>query len=68
MIRKVRFNETAYNLDSFSQTSEIYNQNQRAKVEGRPTINLQSVLISNGITGISTWVILVPLYITLFWL
>ncbi|KAK0467717.1 peptidase S10 serine carboxypeptidase [Desarmillaria tabescens] len=34
--------------------SEIYDQNQIAKVEGRPTLNLQSVLIGNGITDIST--------------
>lgn len=32
--------------------SEIYDQNQIAKKEGRPTINLQSVLIGNGNTGI----------------
>ncbi|KAK0231348.1 peptidase S10 serine carboxypeptidase [Armillaria fumosa] len=34
--------------------SEIYDQNQIAKAEGRPTLNLQSVLIGNGITDIST--------------
>ncbi|KAG1863717.1 Alpha/Beta hydrolase protein [Suillus subluteus] len=34
--------------------SEIYDQNEIAKAEGRPTINLQSVLIGNGITDIST--------------
>ncbi|KAG0698855.1 Alpha/Beta hydrolase protein [Suillus ampliporus] len=34
--------------------SEIYDQNQIAKAEGRPTINLQSILIGNGITDIST--------------
>ncbi|KAH8829976.1 Alpha/Beta hydrolase protein [Flagelloscypha sp. PMI_526] len=34
--------------------SEIVDQNERAKVEGRATINLQSVLIGNGITDIST--------------
>ncbi|KAF8164869.1 Alpha/Beta hydrolase protein [Crassisporium funariophilum] len=34
--------------------SEIYDQNQVAIREGHPTINLQSVLIGNGITDIST--------------
>ncbi|TFK43077.1 Alpha/Beta hydrolase protein [Crucibulum laeve] len=34
--------------------SEIYDQNQLAMEEGRPTLNLQSVLIGNGITDIST--------------
>ncbi|KAI0092563.1 Alpha/Beta hydrolase protein [Irpex rosettiformis] len=34
--------------------SYIYDQNQIAKVEGRPTLNLTSVLIGNGITDIST--------------
>ncbi|KAF9448461.1 peptidase S10, serine carboxypeptidase [Macrolepiota fuliginosa MF-IS2] len=34
--------------------SEVYDQNQIAKKEGRPTLNLQSVLIGNGITDIST--------------
>ncbi|TFY76228.1 hypothetical protein EWM64_g7782 [Hericium alpestre] len=34
--------------------SEIYDQNQAAKAEGRPVLNLQSVLIGNGITDIST--------------
>ncbi|KIM42877.1 hypothetical protein M413DRAFT_444511 [Hebeloma cylindrosporum] len=34
--------------------SEIYDKNQIAAQEGRPTINLQSVLIGNGITDIST--------------
>jgi carboxypeptidase C (cathepsin A) len=34
--------------------SEIYDQNQIALAEGRPTINLQSILIGNGITDIST--------------
>ncbi|KII96001.1 hypothetical protein PLICRDRAFT_170587 [Plicaturopsis crispa FD-325 SS-3] len=34
--------------------SEIYDQNQVALKEGRPTLNLQSVLIGNGITDIST--------------
>ncbi|SJL13571.1 uncharacterized protein ARMOST_17016 [Armillaria ostoyae] len=34
--------------------SEIYDQNQIAKADGRPTLNLQSVLIGNGITDIST--------------
>lgn len=34
--------------------SEIYDQNEIAKAEGRPTINLQSILIGNGITDIST--------------
>ena len=36
--------------------SEIVDQNQLAKSEGRPTINLKSVLIGNGITDISTYV------------
>lgn len=36
--------------------SEIYDQNQVALRQGRPTINLQSVLIGNGITDISTCV------------
>lgn len=34
--------------------SEVYDQNQIAKAEGKPTLNLQSVLIGNGITDIST--------------
>ncbi|KAH7888095.1 Alpha/Beta hydrolase protein [Phlebopus sp. FC_14] len=34
--------------------SEIYDQNQVAKAQGRDTINLQSILIGNGITDIST--------------
>ncbi|KAJ7291091.1 peptidase S10 serine carboxypeptidase [Mycena rebaudengoi] len=34
--------------------SEIYDQNQLAKSEGRSTLNLQSVIIGNGITDIST--------------
>ncbi|KAJ6591158.1 peptidase S10 serine carboxypeptidase [Mycena vulgaris] len=34
--------------------SEIYDQNQVAITEGRPTLNLQSVIIGNGITDIST--------------
>ncbi|KAI0786433.1 Alpha/Beta hydrolase protein [Abortiporus biennis] len=34
--------------------SYIYDQNQLAKLDGRPTLNLQSVLIGNGITDIST--------------
>ncbi|EGO27192.1 hypothetical protein SERLADRAFT_413693 [Serpula lacrymans var. lacrymans S7.9] len=34
--------------------SEIYDKNQVAQAEGRPTLNLQSVLIGNGITDIST--------------
>ncbi|PBK73182.1 peptidase S10, serine carboxypeptidase [Armillaria solidipes] len=34
--------------------SEIYDQNQITKADGRPTLNLQSVLIGNGITDIST--------------
>ncbi|KAJ7135480.1 peptidase S10 serine carboxypeptidase [Mycena crocata] len=34
--------------------SEIYDQNQLAIAEGRPTLNLQSVIIGNGITDIST--------------
>ncbi|TDL29185.1 peptidase S10 serine carboxypeptidase [Rickenella mellea] len=34
--------------------SEIIDQNQYAQAEGRPTINLVSVLIGNGITDIST--------------
>ncbi|KAF4616139.1 hypothetical protein D9613_011461 [Agrocybe pediades] len=34
--------------------SEIYDQNQVALREGRPAINLESVLIGNGITDIST--------------
>lgn len=36
--------------------SEIFDQNQVALRQGRPTINLQSVLIGNGITDISTCV------------
>ncbi|KAJ3984287.1 Alpha/Beta hydrolase protein [Lentinula detonsa] len=34
--------------------SEIYDQNMVAKREGRPQLNLQSVIIGNGNTGIST--------------
>ncbi|KAF7292811.1 Carboxypeptidase [Mycena indigotica] len=34
--------------------SEIYDQNKLATIEGRPVINLQSVIIGNGITDIST--------------
>ncbi|EPQ59668.1 peptidase S10, serine carboxypeptidase [Gloeophyllum trabeum ATCC 11539] len=34
--------------------SEVVDQNQIAVAEGRPTINLKSVLIGNGNTGIST--------------
>ncbi|KZS97808.1 peptidase S10, serine carboxypeptidase [Sistotremastrum niveocremeum HHB9708] len=34
--------------------SEVVDRNQIAKAEGRPTLNLQSVLIGNGITDIST--------------
>ncbi|KAF7366490.1 Carboxypeptidase [Mycena sanguinolenta] len=34
--------------------SFIYDQNQLATAAGRPTLNLQSVLIGNGITDIST--------------
>ncbi|KAI0317738.1 peptidase S10 serine carboxypeptidase [Amylostereum chailletii] len=34
--------------------SEIYDQNRIAAKSGRPTINLQSVIIGNGITDIST--------------
>ncbi|KAH7930055.1 peptidase S10, serine carboxypeptidase [Leucogyrophana mollusca] len=34
--------------------SEIYDQNEIAKVEGRSTLNLQSIMIGNGITDIST--------------
>ena len=34
--------------------SEIYDKNQIAAQEGRPIINLQSVLIGNGFTDIST--------------
>ncbi|KAF8450906.1 Alpha/Beta hydrolase protein [Boletus edulis BED1] len=34
--------------------SEIYDQNVIAKAEGRDVINLQSVLIGNGITDVST--------------
>lgn len=34
--------------------SYIYDQNQVAKVAGKPTINLKSVLIGNGITDVST--------------
>ncbi|KAF8650965.1 hypothetical protein AX16_005001 [Volvariella volvacea WC 439] len=34
--------------------SEIYDQNQVALKEGRPTINLKSIIIGNGITDIST--------------
>ena len=37
--------------------SEIIDQNQVAISEGRPTINLKSVLIGNGITDISTFVL-----------
>ena len=36
--------------------SEIYDQNTIAEAEGRPTLNLKSVLIGNGITDISTCV------------
>ena len=34
--------------------SEIYDKNQIAVQEGRPIVNLQSVLIGNGFTDIST--------------
>lgn len=34
--------------------SYIHDQNQIAKTQGRPTLNLRSVLIGNGITDIST--------------
>ncbi|KAI0260964.1 peptidase S10 serine carboxypeptidase [Gloeopeniophorella convolvens] len=34
--------------------SEIYDQNSVAQAEGRPQINLQSVVIGNGITDITT--------------
>ncbi|KAJ7216528.1 Alpha/Beta hydrolase protein, partial [Mycena pura] len=34
--------------------SEIYDQNHLAITQGRPTLNLQSVIIGNGITDIST--------------
>ncbi|KAF8907224.1 Alpha/Beta hydrolase protein [Mucidula mucida] len=34
--------------------SEIYDQNTIAKAEGRPVINLDSVIIGNGLTDIST--------------
>jgi len=34
--------------------SEIYDKNELAAAEGRPTVNLKSVLIGNGITDIST--------------
>ncbi|THH20268.1 hypothetical protein EW146_g1054 [Bondarzewia mesenterica] len=34
--------------------SEVWDQNQYAEEEGRPLINLQSVVIGNGITDIST--------------
>ncbi|KAJ7698180.1 Alpha/Beta hydrolase protein [Mycena olivaceomarginata] len=34
--------------------SEIYDQNQLAIAQGRQTLNLQSVIIGNGITDIST--------------
>jgi hypothetical protein len=37
--------------------SEIYDQNQIAIKEGRTPLNLQSILIGNGITDISTWVV-----------
>jgi hypothetical protein len=37
--------------------SEIIDRNQVAIREGRPTINLKSVLIGNGITDISTFVL-----------
>ena len=37
--------------------SEIYDKNQIAAQEGRPVINLQSILIGNGITDISTSVL-----------
>ena len=37
--------------------SEIYDKNQIAAQEGRPIINLQSVLIGNGITDVSTSVL-----------
>lgn len=35
--------------------SEIYDQNKIAAAEGRPVINLTSVLIGNGITDVSTY-------------
>lgn len=35
--------------------SEIYDQNKIAATEGRPVINLTSVLIGNGITDVSTY-------------
>ena len=34
--------------------SEIVDQNQRAEAEGRAKINLQSILIGDGVTDIST--------------
>ena len=37
--------------------SEIIDRNQAAILEGHPTINLKSVLIGNGITDISTFVL-----------
>jgi Serine carboxypeptidase len=37
--------------------SEIIDRNQVALREGRPTINLKSILIGNGITDISTFVL-----------
>ena len=39
--------------------SEIYDQNIIAQQEGRATLNLQSVIIGNGNTGISTLVALI---------
>jgi len=38
--------------------SEIYDKNQIAVQEGRPIINLQSILIGNGVTDISTLVLI----------
>lgn len=37
-------------------SSEVYDQNEIAKKEGREILNLTSIIIGNGITDISTWV------------
>ena len=37
--------------------SEIVDQNTIAASQGQPTINLKSVLIGNGVTDISTYVL-----------
>jgi carboxypeptidase C (cathepsin A) len=37
--------------------SEILDQNQVAKAQNRTTINLKSIMIGNGITDVSTFVL-----------